>query len=77
MPSPGWPPRPARPRSSSSRTISRRCRRASGTRWCSRAGGSLAEGSIGDVLTDAALTAAYGIPLRVARDAGRWTARRS
>ncbi len=42
------------------------------------AGGRLlAEGSIGDVLTDAALTAAYGIPLRVARDAGRWTARRS
>jgi iron complex transport system ATP-binding protein len=37
----------------------------------------LAAGAIDDVLTDAALTAAYGIPLRVARDAGRWTARRA
>jgi iron complex transport system ATP-binding protein len=34
-------------------------------------------GPIGEALTDASLTAAYGIPLRVEHDAGRWTARRA
>lgn len=42
------------------------------------AGGRLvAAGPIDEALTDAALTIAYGIPLRVERDAGRWTARRA
>ncbi len=42
------------------------------------AGGRVvAAGPIGEALTDASLTAAYGIPLRVERDAGRWTARRA
>jgi len=40
-------------------------------------GRALAGGRIDEALTGAALTAAYGIPLRVARDAGRWTARRA
>lgn len=37
----------------------------------------LAGGRIDEALTGAALTAAYGIPLRVARAAGRWSARRA
>jgi hypothetical protein len=36
----------------------------------------VASGPIAGALTDAALGAAYGIPLRVERDAGRWSARR-
>jgi iron complex transport system ATP-binding protein len=42
------------------------------------AGGRVvAAGPIEDALADATLTAAYGIPLRVARDGGRWGARRA
>jgi iron complex transport system ATP-binding protein len=42
------------------------------------AGGRVvAAGPIGEALTDASLTIAYSIPLRVERDAGRWTARRA
>jgi iron complex transport system ATP-binding protein len=40
-------------------------------------GRRLAGGRIDDALTDAALTAAYGIPLRIVRDGGRWAARRA
>jgi iron complex transport system ATP-binding protein len=40
------------------------------------AGQAVASGPIAGALTDAALGAAYGIPLRVERDAGRWSARR-
>jgi iron complex transport system ATP-binding protein len=40
-------------------------------------GRRLAGGPIDAVLTDATLSDAYGIPLRVARDGGRWTARRT
>ncbi len=37
----------------------------------------VAAGPIAEALTDGALSAAYGIPLRVARDGGRWSARRA
>jgi iron complex transport system ATP-binding protein len=37
----------------------------------------LAAGAIGNVLVDATLSAAYGIPLRVEGRDGRWTARRA
>ena len=40
-------------------------------------GRMLAAGPIEAVLTDATLTAAYSIPLQIARDGGRWTARRA
>lgn len=40
-------------------------------------GRALAGGPIEAALTDAALTAAYGIPLRIVRDGDRWTARRA
>ena len=41
------------------------------------AGRVVAAGPVADALTDAALTAAYGIPLRVTCDHGRWAARRA
>jgi iron complex transport system ATP-binding protein len=37
----------------------------------------VASGPVGEVLSDGPLSAAYGIPLRVAREAGRFTARRA
>jgi iron complex transport system ATP-binding protein len=37
----------------------------------------VARGPVGEVLSDGPLSAAYGIPLRVAREAGRFTARRA
>jgi iron complex transport system ATP-binding protein len=40
-------------------------------------GRMIAAGPIGEVLTDAVLSAAYGIPLRVIRDGARWTGRRA
>jgi iron complex transport system ATP-binding protein len=41
------------------------------------AGRVVAAGPIESALADGPLSAAYGIPLRVARDGGRWTARQS
>jgi iron complex transport system ATP-binding protein len=39
-------------------------------------GGQLvASGPIADVVTDEVLSSAYGVPLRVASEDGRWTAR--
>ena len=42
-----------------------------------RDGGVLAAGPIGDVLTDAALSASFGVPLRAERLGDRWSARAS
>jgi iron complex transport system ATP-binding protein len=39
-----------------------------------REGRILAAGPVGDVLTDAALSEAFGLPISVARRAGRWSA---
>jgi iron complex transport system ATP-binding protein len=40
-----------------------------------REGGIVASGLIGDVITDALLTQAFGLPLTVTRDGARWAAR--
>lgn len=40
-----------------------------------RDGGVVAQGSLADTLTDENLSAAFGLPLRVSHDAGRFTAR--
>jgi iron complex transport system ATP-binding protein len=40
-----------------------------------REGRAVASGPVADVLTDAALTEAFGLPLHVSADAGRWYAR--
>jgi iron complex transport system ATP-binding protein len=42
-----------------------------------RAGRVVGAGPIDEVLTDAALSSAFGLPLHVQRDAGRWFARRA
>ncbi len=42
-----------------------------------RDGAVAAAGAIADVLTDQNLTAIYGVPLTVERDAGRWIARKA
>lgn len=40
-----------------------------------RAGGIVAAGPLDEVLTDARLTETFGIPLSIAREGGRWSAR--
>jgi len=41
-----------------------------------REGRAVAMGPLGDVLTDAMVSEAFGLPIRVREDDGRWTARR-